>query len=76
MNKNDTPKFTPFPAPPAYSEEELGNPYLTNIKMRDYFAAKTIGGMCSSGLMIEWSNRVMAAKAYAIADAMLEASKQ
>jgi hypothetical protein len=46
------------------------------MTLRDYFAAKVIQGICASGPTIEWSNDLLAADAYDLADAMLKAREQ
>ena len=52
---------------------ELGVSVMTivgGMTLRDYFAAKALQGICASGPDI--SNPVIAAEAYALADAMLK----
>ena len=46
---------------------------VTGMTLRDYFAAKVIQGICSSGPASEWTNERLAAEAYDLADAMLKA---
>jgi hypothetical protein len=43
------------------------------MTLRDYFAAKALQGICASGPTHEWSNSRLAAEAYDLADAMMEA---
>jgi len=43
------------------------------MTLRDYFAAKAMQGICASGPTTEWSNSRLAAEAYDLADAMMEA---
>ena len=43
------------------------------ISMRDYFAAKAIQGICSSGPDRSWTDDMLACEAYRLADAMLKA---
>ena len=59
---------------PHHIEHPNGHwPVITHAGMtlRDYFAAKAMQGICASGPDI--SNPVIAAEAYALADAMLKA---
>lgn len=43
------------------------------MKLRDYFAAKIIQGICASGPAPEWTNDRLAREAYSMADAMMKA---
>jgi hypothetical protein len=43
------------------------------MDLRDYFAAQAMQGICASGPTTEWSNIRLAAEAYDLADAMMEA---
>ena len=50
-----------------------GMQYQKGMYLRDYFAAKTMQGICASGPSLEWSSDRLAAEAYDLADAMLKA---
>ena len=47
--------------------------YGTGMTLRDYFAAKAMQGICTSGPTHEWTNSRLAAEAYDLAAAMLKA---
>lgn len=49
---------------------------LHGMTLRDYFAAKAMQGMQSNFGANSWSPEKFAARAYEMADAMLEARKQ
>jgi hypothetical protein len=61
----DIPAF-PAPAGVAHITEQ-------GMTLRDYFAAAALQGICASGPTHEWTNSRLAAEAYDLADAMLEA---
>jgi hypothetical protein len=64
----DTPAF-------PHTIEHLHEPVTTGMTLRDYFAAKALAGMMVNGSSFsdrEW----MPEKAYAFADAMMEAREQ
>lgn len=42
------------------------------VDLRDYFAAKVIQGICSSGPDRSWTDDMLACEAYRLADAMLK----
>lgn len=48
------------------------------LTLRDYFAAKALQGQIAPPLKLsaEWENRLIAERAYRIADAMLKAREQ
>jgi hypothetical protein len=62
MKKND---MQAFPVP--------GYNMPTGMTLRDYFAANVIQGICACGPSDEWTFQGLAAEAYSLADAMLEA---
>ena len=43
------------------------------VSLRDYFAARALQGFCASPTGMEWANNRLAAEAYDLADAMLDA---
>lgn len=43
------------------------------VSLRDYFAAKALQGICSSGPDRSWTDDMLACEAYRLADAMLKA---
>jgi len=43
------------------------------MTLRDYFAAKALQGICSSGPGMSWTEDLLACEAYRLADAMLKA---
>jgi hypothetical protein len=64
---NNTPAFPGLhPSSECRYKEE-------GMTLRDYFAAKALQGICASGPTHEWSNSRLAAEAYDLADAMMEA---
>ena len=68
-------KDTGGPAFPTMQYEHGGDE--DGISMRDYFAAKAMQGMFSSGnLEIGDTNKIVSEAAYKVADAMLEARKK
>ena len=68
-------KYTGGPAFPTMQYEHGGDE--DGISMRDYFAAKAMQGMFSSGnLEIGDTNKIVSEAAYKVADAMLEARKK
>lgn len=50
-----------------------GTPFLVEADLRDYFAAKALQGICSSGPGGSWTDDMLACEAYRLADAMLKA---
>jgi hypothetical protein len=63
---------------PAFPTEEfvggfMDTRYRAGMSMRDYFAAKVIGGICADVNLDAWDTEVLASKAYEMADAMLKA---
>ena len=47
--------------------------FLAEADLRDYFAAKALQGICSSGPGEHWTYDMLACEAYRLADAMLRA---
>ena len=60
--------------PPAFPTGTGVTPYNSGMTLRDYFAAKAIEGASVSAISnIRYHHDLLAADAYALADAMLKA---
>lgn len=62
-----------FPCARCHDDSVIkqGTPSLGEVDLRDYFAAKAIQGICSSGPDRSWTDDMLACEAYRLADAML-----
>ena len=63
--------------PPAFPSfdyiTQAGRENPKGMTLRDYFAARALQGFCASPTGMEWANNRLAAEAYDLADAMLDA---
>lgn len=66
-------KDTCSPAFPTSLDKGYPTEIVGGLTMRDEFAAKALQGICASGPSVGFSNLQIAAEAYALADAMLDA---
>ena len=57
------------PQAPTYFTDK----HAVSMELRDYFAAKAMQGFCASPTGMKWANSRLAAEAYDLADAMLDA---
>jgi hypothetical protein len=63
------------PAFPDGSTNPWGVPEKAGMTLRDYFAAKVVQGLFSSGVLPKATDQQIARAAYDFADAMLEVRK-
>lgn len=61
---------------PVFELEQFGEVVQegsAGLTMRDYFAARAMQGICSSGPSNEWTDDMIAKESYQLADAMIKA---